>query len=249
MQQQHQDTLQALFAHPIQRGIHLTRAIDLCRALGAEVSHLDQNRLKVQWAHGEETWLQYGSGPGKNELHPDALMRLRQLLVQQGISPDHPESFNEPERGDQSHRLVIRMDHRHCDIFHLVGTDVEHAVLRPHGLWGTGQRLSHRHDRDIAGQRAPLDIDYLKRIEQAIEAADVVLLVGHGKGQSNVASVLRKHLEQHKPQLLERVTQESINDTNLSDDALLGLARRKFGNLPHRHSLQIPGQPIQENVN
>jgi hypothetical protein len=236
MQQQHQDTLQALFAHPIQRGIHLTRAIDLCRALGAEVSHLDQDRLKVQWAHGEETWLQYGSGPGKNELHPDALMRLRQLLVQQGISPDHPESFNEPERGDQSHRLVIRMDHRHCDIFHLVGTDVEHAVLRPHGLWGTGQR-------------APLDIDYLKRIEQAIEAADVVLLVGHGKGQSNVASVLLKHLEQYKPQLLERVTQESINDTNLSDDALLALARRKFGNLPHRHRLRIPGQPIQENVN
>jgi hypothetical protein len=149
MQQQHQDTHQALFAHPIQRGIHLTRAIDLCRALGAEVSHLDQNRLKVQWAHGEETWLQGGSGPGKNELHPDALMRLRQLLEQQGINPDHPESLTEPERGDQSHQLVIRMDHRNCDIFHLVGTDV--------------------------------------------------------------ASVLRKHLEQHKPQLLERMTQESIN--------------------------------------
>lgn len=146
MQQQHQDTLQALFAHPIQRGIHLTRAIDLCRALGAEVSHLDQNRLKVQWTHGEETWLQGGSGPGKNELHPDTLMRLRQLLEQQGISLDHPESFNEPERRDQSHRLVIRMDHRHCDIFHLVGTDVEHAVLRPHGLWGTARhRLSQTH--------------------------------------------------------------------------------------------------------
>jgi hypothetical protein len=55
MQKHHQDTLQALFAHPIQRGIHLTRAIDLCRALWTQVSHLDQNRLKVQWAHGEET--------------------------------------------------------------------------------------------------------------------------------------------------------------------------------------------------
>ena len=61
------------------------------------------------------------------------------------------------------------------------------------------------------GCGAPLDTDYLKRIEQAIESADVVLLVGHGKGQSNVASVLRKHLEQHKPQLLERMTQENIN--------------------------------------
>ena len=27
-------------------------------------------------------------------------------------------------------RSVIRVDHRHCDIFHLVGIDVEHAVTR-----------------------------------------------------------------------------------------------------------------------
>lgn len=25
---------------------------------------------------------------------------------------------------------AIRVDHRHCDIFHLVGTDVEHVELR-----------------------------------------------------------------------------------------------------------------------
>jgi hypothetical protein len=53
MQQQHQETLQALFAHPIQRGIHITRAIDLCRALGAEVSHLDQQ----SWQRPEQRGL------------------------------------------------------------------------------------------------------------------------------------------------------------------------------------------------
>ena len=71
-------------------------------------------------------------------------MRLRQLLEQQGISPDHPESFNKPERGDQSPRLVIPIHHRHYDIFHQVGTNVAHAVQLPHGLWDTARhRLAH----------------------------------------------------------------------------------------------------------
>lgn len=249
MQQQDRDTLQALFAHPIQRGLHLHRVIELCRALGAEVHHLDQNRLKVQWAHGEETWLHCGSGKGTTELPAAALIRLRQVLAQQGIRPEHPEAVCDTERGDQSHRLVIRMDHRRCDLFHLQGAEVEHAVLRPHGLWSTGQRLSHRHDRDIAGQRAPIETDYLKRIEQAIAVADVVLLVGHGTGQSNVTEALLKHLGQHQPNLLDRVRPISINDTSLSDEALLALARQQFGNLPHRRTLRIPGQPVREAMN
>jgi hypothetical protein len=248
MQRQHLDTLNALFAHPIQRGLHQSRVIELCRALGAEVSQLDHHRLKLRWPHGDETWLHCGSGEGGTALNAEALMRLRHVLEQQGIRPDHPEPLQEAERGDQSHRLVVRIDHHHSDVFHLVGADVEHAVLHPHGLWATGQQLSHRHDRDIAGQRAPLDNDYLKRIEQAIAGADVVLLVGHGKGQSNLAEVLLKHLRQHQPHLLERVTAMTVNDTSLSDDALLALARQHFGNWPHRHTLRIPGQPIQEAV-
>lgn len=246
MQRQHQDTLHALFAHPIQRGLHQSRVIELCRALGAEVSQLDQHRLKLRWPHGDETWLHCGSGTGNNALNAEALMRLRHVLEQQGISPDHPEPIQDVQRGDHSHRLVVRMDHHQSDVFHLVGSDVEHAVLHPHGLWATGQRLSHRHDRDIAGQRAPLDHDYLKRIEQAIAQAEVVLLVGHGKGQSNMAEVLQNHLRQHQPHLLERVRAITVNDTSLSDDALLALARQQFGNLPQRRTLRIPGQPIQE---
>lgn len=249
MQRQHLDTLNALFAHPIQRGLQQSRVIELCKALGAEVSQLNHHRFKLRWPHGDETWLHCGSGEGNNVLNVETLMRLRHVLEEQGIHPDHPEPFPESERGDQSHRLVVRLDHHHSDVFHLVGTDVEHAVLRPHGLWATGQRLSHRHDRDIAGQRAPLDHDYLKRIEQAIAHADVVLLIGHGKGQSNLAEVLLNHLRQHQPHLLQRVTVTTVDDTGLSDDALLAFARQHFGNQPHRRNLRIPGQPIREAVN
>ncbi|MEX0588437.1 MAG: hypothetical protein WD136_04200 [Cyanobium sp.] len=236
MQKRHQETLEALFSHPIQRGLAVERVVELCRSLGAEVSHLDQNRLKLQWAQGEETWLHCGSGAGKQALDAEALVRLRKVLKQQGISPEHPEPLRESARGDQSHRLVIRMDHRQSDVYHLIGTDVEHAVLRPHGLWGSGQRLTHRHDRDVAGQRAPIDNDYLRRIEKAIASAEVVLLVGHGSGQSSLVELVLRHLHQHHPDLLERVEHINLDDTGLSDEALLAVAKRHFGNLPHRRT-------------
>ncbi|MEX0587808.1 MAG: hypothetical protein WD136_00995 [Cyanobium sp.] len=246
LQKRHQETLEALYSHPIQRGLEVERVVELCRALGADVSHLDQNRLKLRWSGGEETWLHCGSGAGKQSLNAEALVRLRQALLQQGISLEHPEPLREASRGDQSHRLVIRMDRHHSDVFHLIGTEVEHAVLRPHGLWGSGQRLSHRHDRDVAGQRAPIDSDYLRRIEQAIASAEVVLLVGHGSGQSNLVELVLRHLSQHQPELMKRVEPINMDDTGLGDEELLALARRHFGNLPHRRTLRIPGQEVRE---
>jgi len=45
------------------------------------------------------------------------------------------------------------MDHRNCEIFQLMGTDVEYAVLRPHGLWGTAR---HRLDQTGRAAQAPV---------------------------------------------------------------------------------------------
>jgi hypothetical protein len=75
--------------------------------------------------------------------------------------------------GDQARWLVLYLTHTHThtDAFLLDGDTVEHAALRPHGLWGSDQSLRHRHDGDIAGQRAPLDHAYLDRVVPAAVAA------------------------------------------------------------------------------
>ena len=82
------------------------------------------------------------------------------------MSPDHPVADPHRSGGDQARRLVLYLTHTHThtDAFLLDGDTVEHAALRPHGLWGSDQSLRHRHDGDIAGQRAPLDHAYLDRV-------------------------------------------------------------------------------------
>lgn len=245
MKKHHLKTLQALYAHPLQHGVRSSKVEALFRALGAEVTELDDRRLRIHMPNGSETWIRTGCGVRQPDLDSDSVIRVRHFLRDAGVTPDHPEVDEVSPRGDQSHRLVLHLDHRHTDVYRLEGDEVEHAVLRPHGIWGSDQNLTHRHDRDLAGQRAPVDSDYLARITAAMSEADAVLLMGHGTGESDMRQVLLRHLHHHRSDLLERIVGiETLDDSGLSDNALVAIAREHFGNLPHRRPLIIPGQEV-----
>ncbi|MEB3169519.1 MAG: hypothetical protein VKK97_12435 [Synechococcaceae cyanobacterium] len=245
MNRQQLRTLEALYAHPLRHGVRRSQVEALFRALGAEVSRLDDQRLRIRMPAGPETWIHRSCGR-QPDLDSDAMLRARQFLQELGVTPDHPEAAAaESPRGDQSRRLVLVLDHHHTEVFRLEGDRVEHAVLHPHGVWGSGENLTHRHDRDIAGQRAPRDADYLARIREALGDADVVLLLGHGKGESDLRQVLLDDLSRHRRDLLAKVVGVvTLEDGGLSEEGLLALAREHFGNLPHRRPLRIPGQEL-----
>ena len=246
VQHHHQLTLEALFAHPLRHGIRRSHVEALLQVLGAEVIERSDHRWQIRWPDGQEIRIHAGAGPQHPSLDGEAVMRLRAFLKQAGITPDQPEASETSPRGDQSRRLVLLVSHRHTDAYRLLGETVEHAVLQPHGIWGSDQNLTHRHDRDLAGQRAPLDHDYLARITAAIAEADAVLLLGHGHGESDLRRVLLRHLETHRPDLIERIVAiETVDDSALGEKGLLALARAHFGNLPHRHPLRGPGQELR----
>lgn len=247
MKHHHQRTLEALFAHPLQHAIRISKVEALLRTLGAEVEERADHRLHIQMPGGQETWLHSGAGPHHPDLDAEAVVRLRQFLRDAGVTPDHPVADGPSPRGDQSHRLVLLLNHRHTDVYRLEGDAVEHAVLHPHGIWGSEQNLTHRHDRDQAGQKAPLDNDYLARITAAMADADAVLLLGHGQGSSDLRQVLLRYLENHRRDLLAHISGiETVDDSALGEAGLLAVARAHFGNLPHRHPVETPGQEHQQ---
>ena len=247
MKRQHRQTLQALQAHPLQHGLRWSRVEALLLSLGAELEPLSDHRLQVQLPGGERLVLHGASGQRHSVLDQEAVLRLRHWLHQAGISSDHPEAPEPSPRGEQAHRLVIRLDHRGASLWHLVGQQVEHTELRSHGLWGSDQNLSHRHERDLAGQRAPLDHAYLEQLSASITEAEAVLLLGHGHGQADGCALLIDHLRRHHRPLLERIVGVvRLDDSACSDAELLALAREHFGNLPNRQPLQIPGQELRE---
>jgi hypothetical protein len=247
MKRQHQRTLEALFQHPLVHGLRASKVEALLHALGAEVTPLSGRRLKIQLPGGQESWLEVGDGPSHPDLDPEAVLRLRHLLQDAGVTPQSPQAEPASPRGDQSRRLVIHLDHHRTDTFLLDGEEVEHAVLTPHGIWGSGENLSHRHDRDLAGQKAPRDFDYLNRIQTAMEGADAVLLLGHGTGESDMRQLVLAHVRRHRPDLLARlVGVETLPIADPSDAQVLAVAREHFGNLPHRRPVVVPGQEVVE---
>ncbi len=86
---------------------------------------------------------------------------------------------------------MIHLDHRGAQLWWIQGDDVYSSTMHPHGLWSSHQQLSHRHDRDVAGQRTPLDFEFLNQLSQAVLEADRVLLIGRGHGESDLCQVLR----------------------------------------------------------
>lgn len=245
MNRHHQKTLEALFSHPLQHGVRASKVEALFRQLGAEVTKLSDSRLRIRLAQGDETWI-YSGGGHHPDLDIEAVIRVRHFLEEAGITPGHPDGHPASVRGDQSHRLVLHLNHHQTDVYSLDGAEVVQAILRPHGLWGSGENLSHRHDRDIAGQRAPRDNVYLAEITAAMAKADAVLLLGHGSGESDMRQVLLHYMENHHRELLDRIVGiESLNDDGLTDGELLALAREHFGNLPHRRPIRAAGQGVQ----
>ena len=228
-------TLQAIFAHPLQQGVRCQAVEDLLRALGGS-TQLEGHRVKIKLPVAGQTWIQLESHTQHKDLGKESTMQLRRFLEKAGVNPNNPAKVLKGVRGDQSNRLVLHLSHRSTDAYLLKGKEVEHAVLKAHGLWGEDQNLTHRHERDIAGQKAPTDYNYLKQLSSAIEAADAVVLVGHGDGDSDMRQHLIHFLENHHPHLMKKIVDVTTADgSRLQEGELLALARRQFGNLPDLH--------------
>jgi len=246
MKQQHEQTLKALFAHPLHHDLRMSEVEALLLHLDIRVEHLSNCRLKLEHPSGATIVLHGSRGMQHAALDPEAVLRLRRFLQMTGTSGKHPETTATPLRGDQSRRLVIHLNHRAAHLWWLDSKSNKTITLTPDGLWNSHQQLSHRHDRDIAGQRASLDHAFLNELSEAVLQADRVLLLGHGHGESDLRMLLHKHLEKHHPDTLARLEMEVLDDTACSDAELLSVARKHFGNAPHRQTLKIPGQKLRE---
>ena len=244
MKKQHAHTLEAVFHHPLRHDLHMSDVEAMLVGLEAHVEHLSDHRLKLQLASGETMVLHAAAGKHHPLLDADGVLRLRRFLEEAGVTPEHADTPQPHPKGDQAKRLVIHLDHRGARLWWLVDESVETSSLHPHGLWSSHQRLSHRHDRDIAGQRAPLDHEFLQALRGAMIQADRVLVVGHGHGESDMRKTLYKFLEKHYPSDATRLEVCEADDTAWSDKELLAAAHKHFGNQAHRHHPAIPGKEL-----
>ena len=230
MKQHHERTLHALLAHPLHHNLRMDDVEALLLHLGIHIDHRSDHRINLQAPSGARVVLHAASGKHHPFLNEDGILRIRRFLKQEGITPEHPIADEAHPRGEQAKRLVVHVDHRSALLWWLEGDDVHKSTLQPHSLWSSHQRLSHRHDRDVAGQRAPVDFEFLNEISHAILQADRVLLLGHGCGESNTSLLLRKYIEHHFPNAVDRLEFKRIKASRYTDAEILELAFQNYKN-------------------
>jgi hypothetical protein len=215
-------TLDAVFRHPLSHNLSWREVVALVSAIGDVeekpsgdyLFRAGDERLSIKKPHGKD-------------LSTTDVMDLRRLLTRAGWSPDaaapaEPESPS--AAGDLS--LIVVVDHAGAKVFRIdpsaddiggvTALDPRH-VVHPVG--------AHRRDQDRE-ETYPADERFFEDVATALAPGGPIVLIGHGKGQSNEAGHLTAHLKRHHHDIYMRVVGELVADLpSLTTPELLQLGR------------------------
>lgn len=124
---------------------------------------------------------------------------------------------------------VVWLDHREARIFEFGGGDVRFQRIR-------SENAGHIHHKagSIGSGHAPADADYLAAIAKALAPAREILLTG----PANAKTELSRWLDQHAPDIAERVLGVETLD-RFRDGEIIAFARKFFAR-EDRMTPQIP---------
>ena len=125
--------------------------------------------------------------------------------------------------------LLIAVEHHEARLYQLDirSADLVDQVIKPYDPHHVLHHLSHKDQSRERGQRAPEDHTFYERIAQAASLGGRIVVVGHGEGHSNAAHHLLEYVQQHHPELFQKMVCDVVADlSSLTAPQLLALGRR-----------------------
>jgi hypothetical protein len=217
-------TLDTIFRHPLSHNLSWREVVNLFSAIGdAEEKHNGEFVFRA----GEDTLMM--KKPHHKDLTGDDVMDLRHFLSRTGWSP----GASAPPSADAAApepRLVVVIDHAGAKVFSVDpsvdggrGANADDARHFLHHL----ERKMRDEDRN---ETYPEDERFFEQVADAMSAGGEIVVIGHGKGQSNEADHLTAYLSAHHKQTYARIVREIVADLpHLTTPELLELGRSAFG--------------------
>jgi hypothetical protein len=201
-------TLDAIFRHPLARNLSWREVRALLTAIGGE-------NLSMKNPHGKD-------------LSAEDVMAVRRLLTRTGWSPDGCAPSPAPT-AQVTPGLIVVIDHAGAEIYRIDrAADGETAITvrdRRH-LPRQAEPKTRDQDRD---EGYPDDRRFFERIAAAVSAGGEIVVIGHGKGQSNEADHLSDYLQAHHQDIYVRIVREIVADLpRLSPPEILDLGGAAF---------------------
>ncbi len=215
-------TLDAIFRHPLSHNLEWREIVSLFNAIGgSEEKHNGEFELRAG-AHAMAM-----KKPHTKDVTGQEVMDLRHFLERSGWSP----TAKTPEPLDQAatSSLVVVIDHAGARVYR-----IERAMDGAHFVAANdSQHILHQLDRKTRDadrdETYPRDETFFEEVARAMSNGGRIVVISHGKGQSNEADHLSAYLQAHHKSIHERIVREIVADLpHLTTPELLALGRNAF---------------------
>jgi len=201
-------TLDAVFRHPLAHNLSWREVVSLVSVIG----DADEKPNGDVLFHVGEAQLATKK-PHTKDLPASDVMDLRHFLTRAGWAPDAaaPPPAPAPSEAD-AQSLIVVIDHDGAQVYriNIFADDADGVTAHdprqlPHHL----ERKRHDEDRD---ETYPADERFFEEVSAAAASSGHIVVIGHGKGQSNEAAHLTAYLKRHHPSIFLRIVSEIVAD-------------------------------------
>jgi hypothetical protein len=223
----HRRTLEKLFQHPLTHNLSWREVTSLCQAIGtAEHRHNGDLLLGI----GEEQLVQKPAH--RKDLDASEVMDLRHLLIRAGWAAKSSDQATPAASAEPDVMIVV--DHAGARLYALHAESrsmAKAAAEQTHHL--RHQHIDGReHDADRE-EHYPADTHFFAGIAAAVPTGGRIVVVGHGKGQSNEAAHLIAYLGLHHRDIQGRIVGNIVADLgHLTVPQTLQMARDALKTAP-----------------
>jgi len=217
-------TLEAIFQHPLSHNLAWREVVALMGAVGEAQEKANGEFL---FRVGDER-LSMKKPRHKDLTGPD-VMDLRHFLTRAGLTPNTPGAARS-EPAAEAIGLIVVIDHAGAKVYRIdrSADDAQGVIpFDPQHLLHHLERKRRDEDRD---ETYPDDEHFFEQVATAVSSGGEIVVIGHGKGQSNEADHLIAYLESHHKEIRERIVREIVADlSHATTPELLQLGRHAFG--------------------
>jgi len=216
--------LDGIFRHPLAHNLAWREVVTLLASIG---SAEEKPNGEFLFQAGDESFSM--KKPHTKDLTGPEVIDLRHFLTRAGWSPDAPAPASAAPAAEGL-SLIVVIDHAGAKVYRVDrSADEKHGLSAydPRHLLHHVERKMRDEDRD---ETYPDDERYFESIAAAVSPGAEIVVIGHGKGQSNEADHLSAYLKTHHNETYARVVREIVADLpHLTTPELLQLGRHAFG--------------------
>jgi len=216
--------LDEIFRHPLSHNLAWREVVALFASIGS-VEEKQNGEFLFRAGVGRLSMKQ----PHHKDLTGPDVMDLRHFLTRAGWAPDAAKS-SPIESASPAVRLIVVIDHAGARIYQLdEGVDDGDGIAprETHHLPHQLTRTARGENRD---EIDPEDVRFFEAVAAALSPRGEIVVIGHGKGQSNEADHLSAYLQAHHKETFGRIVREIVADLpHLTTLELLDLGRHALG--------------------